>query len=80
MRGWQGQAPGRPGSVLRCNRARAAHAHRRSRSHPNLRRPPPHPSWNHTLADPSQITGLTSTVDYLEYLPGASEYRKHSPG
>lgn len=27
-----------------------------------------------------QITGLTSTSDFLEYLPLADEYRKHSPG
>jgi hypothetical protein len=28
----------------------------------------------------SQITGIASTADYLEYLPGADEFRKHAPG
>jgi hypothetical protein len=27
-----------------------------------------------------QVTGIASTADYLEYLPGADEFRKHAPG
>lgn len=27
-----------------------------------------------------QITGIASTADYLDYLPGADEFRKHAPG
>ncbi|KAF6259746.1 hypothetical protein COO60DRAFT_1638175 [Scenedesmus sp. NREL 46B-D3] len=29
---------------------------------------------------PWEITGIASTADYLEYLPGADEFRKHAPG
>lgn len=29
---------------------------------------------------PWEITGLTSTSDYLHYLPKATEYRKFAPG
>eukprot|EP00775_Hariotina_reticulata_P003065 gene3065-3345_t len=32
------------------------------------------------IKKPWQITGIASTADYLDYLPSASEYRKHSPG
>lgn len=32
------------------------------------------------IKKPWEFTGLTSTVDYLEYLPSPEEYRKHSPG
>lgn len=32
------------------------------------------------LLSSAQITGIASTADYLDYLPSATEYRKHSPG
>eukprot|EP00882_Tetradesmus_deserticola_P001535 GHRQ01001657.1.p1 GENE.GHRQ01001657.1~~GHRQ01001657.1.p1 ORF type:complete len:115 (+),score=38.10 GHRQ01001657.1:240-584(+) len=29
---------------------------------------------------PWEMTGIASTADYLDYLPGADEFRKHAPG
>jgi hypothetical protein len=39
------------------------------------------PTRSRGAAHPApQITGLTSTTDFLDYLPSGNEYRKFSPG